>query len=227
MNNTDRTKATFIHRGTLCHLLASSYASFFALTSSSAFLTSSSIGIASSSSPLVLIVSSKYFVADNKAASCTNAVSAAAKVAAVSAHGYSSMSFSSRGAKYVNDAIINVGTIIKRTGSVPARIGSSGNCIMPHRTEVGQSGPPTKMETLSIGRPGCASISFVARMNRELIPTCCLTYTEFDRLWPINFCWREQASNFNTKERAIAYTIDQTRPRLSRPMATMTIPIDK
>lgn len=34
-----------------------------------------------------------------------------------------------------------------RTGRVPKRTGRRGRPMRPHRTEIGQSGPPTRIET--------------------------------------------------------------------------------
>eukprot|EP00619_Florenciella_sp_RCC1007_P011269 CAMPEP_0205908462 /NCGR_PEP_ID=MMETSP1325-20131115/3236_1 /ASSEMBLY_ACC=CAM_ASM_000708 /TAXON_ID=236786 /ORGANISM="Florenciella sp., Strain RCC1007" /LENGTH=42 /DNA_ID= /DNA_START= /DNA_END= /DNA_ORIENTATION= len=42
---------------------------------------------------------------------------------------------------------------------------------MPQSTEVGQSGPPTRMETLSMLRPGLDSTMRIVRTVSEFTPT--------------------------------------------------------
>ena len=109
----------------------------------------------------------------------TIAANAVIIVAAVPAHGNSGFPSTRRPDIYVKLPASTVGTTKKVTGSVPTRIGQRDKSIIPQSTEVGQSGPPHKMLTFAMPRPGSFKQSFMALMRLVFIPTTCLIPTLF------------------------------------------------
>mmetsp|Transcript_5147 Transcript_5147/g.7866 ORF Transcript_5147/g.7866 Transcript_5147/m.7866 type:complete len:91 (+) Transcript_5147:851-1123(+) len=89
---------------------------------------------------------------------------------------------------YVNEPVNTVGAIRNTTGNVPTNIGHIFKLMIPHNTEVGQSGPPTKIAHLAALNPGSVRISLIERIMFELIPTKERTFTFPDSRSPINFC---------------------------------------
>jgi hypothetical protein len=49
--------------------------------------------------------------------------------------------------------------------------------MMPHSTDVGQSGPPTRIATLATPKPGLPRMSFIVLIIGELTPTTWRTKT--------------------------------------------------
>ena len=79
----------------------------------------------------------------------------------------------------MNDPLSTVGTMINTTGRVPTNIGANRKSSMPHRTLVGQSGPPTKIAHFAGDRPGFCKTCLIVRISLLLIPTFLRTATLF------------------------------------------------
>mmetsp|Transcript_5005 Transcript_5005/g.6897 ORF Transcript_5005/g.6897 Transcript_5005/m.6897 type:complete len:107 (+) Transcript_5005:948-1268(+) len=103
---------------------------------------------------------------------------------------------------YVNEPVKTVGMMRKMTGIVPTNIGIRRNFMMPHNTEVGQSGPPIKIAHFEMPSPGSLRTSFIERISLVLIPTKERTFTDPANCSPISFCWHAQANNFKIRETA-------------------------
>ena len=95
---------------------------------------------------------------------------------------------------------------------------------IPHRTDVGQSGPPTKMAILGMVKVFPDNSNFTARMTRELIFTSCRTLTDFDKLPPMSSCWIVQPQSFMIKDMMHEYIIDPVIPNKFLPEDKSMIP---
>mmetsp|Transcript_25884 Transcript_25884/g.66943 ORF Transcript_25884/g.66943 Transcript_25884/m.66943 type:complete len:263 (+) Transcript_25884:175-963(+) len=96
-------------------------------------------------------------------------------------------------------AIVTAVTTIS-TGDVPSIICSSGSFRMPVVTEVGQSGPPTRMHTLGRPSPGCSRILRMERIVSEFTPMKERTAILLPMSSPISFCWIMSASSLSPNE---------------------------
>src|SRR5210317_1040240 len=106
------------------------------------------------------------------------AVNEAVKVVIEPAQGYTGLPL-----PFCNDdmnmsaPVKQVGKIRKTMGVVPNTIWKSSSRIIPHKTDVGQSGPPIKIATLGIDRPFSPRTILIDFINVELTLTNCLTLT--------------------------------------------------
>jgi len=82
-----------------------------------------------------------------------------------------------------------VGKMRKPTGRVPIMTGAHLRSRMPHRTLVGQSGPPTRIATVPSVMPSSDRMSFMVRVMTVLTPTSCRTQSSFPHGTPMAFCW--------------------------------------
>lgn len=94
----------------------------------------------------------------------------------------------------------------KSTGREPMIMGSSEMPSTPVSTEVGQSGPPTRMQTLpSVSGRGSLRMRRMVRMVVELTPTIERTETFAPSTPPIAFCCMAMASSLVRKAKVEAY----------------------
>ena len=90
-------------------------------------------------------------------------------------------------------------------GMDPTSMGTSEIPRIPVRTEVGQSGPPTRIADLpSVRHLGSESTSLIARTAVELTPTAERTPTLVPRPPPMTFCCMMMASILVSNAKKIA-----------------------
>mmetsp|Transcript_67480 Transcript_67480/g.106827 ORF Transcript_67480/g.106827 Transcript_67480/m.106827 type:complete len:363 (-) Transcript_67480:1587-2675(-) len=116
------------------------------------------------------------------------------------------------------------GVLTKITGHVPSTMDKRLSLKIPQSTLVGQSGPPTKTDTLDKGMPGFSRIICTALMNTLSTPTCCWILTYFPRPNPIMY-WPQHASSFKMKLKTTAARVPPTKPMsIERARAASTTP---
>mmetsp|Transcript_28587 Transcript_28587/g.68831 ORF Transcript_28587/g.68831 Transcript_28587/m.68831 type:complete len:114 (+) Transcript_28587:486-827(+) len=109
---------------------------------------------------------------------CTIAVEDAVRVEIVPAQGNTGFPVSvSRDVIYNSAPVKHVGKMRNTIGTVPTMIWRRESLMIPHNTDVGQSGPPINMATFGTESPSFPRTSRIAFINEELMPTNCLTLT--------------------------------------------------
>mmetsp|Transcript_20708 Transcript_20708/g.58080 ORF Transcript_20708/g.58080 Transcript_20708/m.58080 type:complete len:258 (-) Transcript_20708:1478-2251(-) len=121
---------------------------------------------------------------------------------------------------------ITHGTIRKKHGSVPSSICGKRRWRMPVRTEVGQSGPPTRIATFSIDSPSLSSIFCIARICTVWMPTSLWTYWYFPKPSPMTFCCIATALSLRMSPSTDAkqMPVQNESQGSSFPRATMIVP---
>mmetsp|Transcript_7050 Transcript_7050/g.8089 ORF Transcript_7050/g.8089 Transcript_7050/m.8089 type:complete len:240 (+) Transcript_7050:1387-2106(+) len=117
-----------------------------------------------------------------------------------------------------------VGTISRSTGRDPSNISKRERPRIPVNTLVGQSGPPTRIATLGVWRPGFSRIFLMARMEMELTPTNLRMLAFSPIRSPIPFCWHTIAHNLMTKQNTPEIASAGGKPRSSSTAEVKMIP---
>mmetsp|Transcript_86597 Transcript_86597/g.244874 ORF Transcript_86597/g.244874 Transcript_86597/m.244874 type:complete len:266 (-) Transcript_86597:2147-2944(-) len=115
--------------------------------------------------------------------------------------------------RYVKLPERTVGMISSATGRVPTKTGRRGRPMIPHMTEVGQSGPPTRIETFAMSSPGRLRIRFMVRAVELFTPHAWRTPTLPAKKPPMNFCWRVHAKSLMQRQRPQVIPTDGQAPR--------------
>eukprot|EP00434_Breviolum_minutum_P041407 symbB.v1.2.036831.t1/scaffold5292.1/size28769/4 len=97
------------------------------------------------------------------------------------------------------------------TGKVPSNMAGTFNLKMPQSTLVGQSGPATRIATLSIFNPLCFKICSMARVGTLSTPTNCWTFTDFPMAYPMEYC-SVHAIILASEDTITADTIPKAKP---------------
>mmetsp|Transcript_19322 Transcript_19322/g.41131 ORF Transcript_19322/g.41131 Transcript_19322/m.41131 type:complete len:341 (+) Transcript_19322:586-1608(+) len=98
------------------------------------------------------------------------------------------------------------GMMSTSTGTEPRSICGSESPMMPVATEVGQSGPPTRIMLLSAVIPGRCSTTRIERITLEFIPHAARIATRWPRRRPMTSCCMAIAMNLRAEERTQAIT---------------------